>query len=144
MLNSYFSAVLRKAVVAKSNFEVHGEPVLNEKTNVETSTRLEFGFGEGSDSNSVLVRISYDVNLRSGDALFASIQLVVMGTFHVLAKHGFEKWEDMPAEAPVPYFAFVHYIAREKALQAFVAAGFKGVALPIPDELDGTALPVAE
>lgn len=143
MAKASITAVLKAVNIPKSHFDVNRLPESKEAISVETTTKMEFGFGEGDSPDVIGTKIEYHVKVRSKDGdIYAIYNGTFLGEFRVMEKHGFESWAEMPPEVPIPYFSFLHFVAREKANDAFIGAGFRTLILPIPDELTGATRPV--
>lgn len=140
----FISAVLHKLSTTEESFkrfEVPPSPVdSDKKVSVKTGTRMEFGYRDEEKDSFIVAKIHFKVTVvNSSSHTLGEYSCVVSGEFKISHKHGFSDWEDMAKEVPVPYFSFVHYIARERAKESFVAAGVGHLNIPIPDELDGHA-----
>ncbi len=103
----------------------------------ETSTTFEFGIPENTKVTDFRVRIHYTVILsfEEGAIQLCKYECTSVAFFQLQDKGGFENWEDMPEDLMIPYFAMAHHLARQRAEEHLLAAGFRGVALPIPDNL---------
>lgn len=138
MSDGSVTATLKKIGILKSHFDLISQPANKQAMDVETTTGMDFGLSEIAESQTFAAKIRYSVILRGSDGnVYGKFEGEFLGEFQVLAKHGFDSWADLPPQALVPYFSFIHFIAREKALQAFANGGFKGFQLPVPDELAG-------
>lgn len=103
----------------------------------ETTTTFEFSIPENTKVTDFCVKIHYTVILSfEKDARqLCKYECTSVAFFQLQGKGGFENWADMPDDLMIPYFAMVHYLARQRAEEHLLAAGFRGVALPIPDNL---------
>lgn len=111
--------------------------------NTTTST-FELGVPDGEIVSSFQIFLGYSISLTLKDSKGEDVKLCTyeskfVSIFNVIATHGFDNWKDATDDAVSPYFAFVHYLARQRAEERLLAAGFRGVELPIPDNLVKTS-----
>jgi len=137
----FISAVLHKISTIEESFRRFESPSNSDKqVSVKTGTKMEFGYRDEEKHSFIVAKITFNVTVSSSEAhVLGEYSSVISGEFKLSHKHGFSDWADMSKEVPVPYFSFVHYIARERARESFAAAGMGNLRIPIPDELDGRA-----
>lgn len=115
------------------------QQVKGEKSQIrnETTTTFEFGVPENTKVTDFRVRINYSVILsfEEGHTQLCKYESTSVAFFQLQSKGGFENWSAVPNDLMIPYFAMAHYLARQRAEERLLAAGFRGVALPVPDNL---------
>lgn len=135
MTRSSIFALIKGSKVIEEQFALLQTPTTKQTLEMKTTTGLEFAFAPDSKPEMMAIRITYELEVQGKEsAIVATYKSKTLTEFQVLEKIGFEDWYSMPAEAPLPYLAFAHYLSRERASLALRHAGLNNINLPIPDE----------
>lgn len=110
------------------------------KIRTETNSTFEFGVVSNGEVKKFQVKIKYvaKLSLENDDVYLGTYESETEATFDIQSKGGIDDWMKVPLDVLKPYFAFVHYLARQQAQDRLLAAGFRGVVLPIPDNVKVT------
>lgn len=137
----FLNAILDKSTLIFEKLETI-ESVLNEleegtiHTGHVTNTLFELGVPKEEKNTSFQIRVGYSVELllNKNKIKFCSYESKIYLTFELQDHDGFD-WKDVPPKVLSPYFSFAHSIARRRAEEHLLAAGYPGIVLPLPGNL---------
>lgn len=103
----------------------------------QSKSSFEFGVPDNGEIRDFQIKIHYSVSLSLADdnLPLCELESKTVAVFQLQSKGGFDKWADIPPEVLTPYFAFVHYLIRQRASEQLSKAGFSGIKLSTPESL---------
>lgn len=101
----------------------------------ETNTTFELGIPENGAKDTFQISIAYAVTLvfEKEDLKLCAYECKFLAIFSLVGTN--PDWDNLPPAEITPYFSFVHHLVRQQAEGSLVNAGFRGVTLPVPDNL---------
>lgn len=135
------SRVIEEKITAVENAALK-DKVSGIRTYSNTGSTFEFGIPSEGEITSFQIELAYTVTVHLSEDhselfKYESKSEVI---FQLKSKYDSENLEDVPHEALAPYFSFVHFLARQRAAEHLLAAGIRGINLPIPDSIQPTPL----
>ena len=110
---------------------------VNGKIRNQTTSTFEFSVPEQAKVDHFRIRVEYSVKLDLDETsdLLCTYESSTLAVFQIQSYGGFDKWTEPPTAVLTPYFAFLHFLVRHRTEERLLSAGFRGVALPVPDNL---------
>ncbi len=138
----FLTAILDKSSLNFEKLEVLESVINNFEKGVTkighiTNTTFEFGVPKDQKNTTFLIRVKYGVELLNNQEKikFCTYDSMINTTFKVLNSSGID-WKDVPENILAPYFSFAHSLARRRAEEHLLTAGYPGIILPLPKNLD--------
>lgn len=102
-----------------------------------TNTTFELGVPKDSNNMTFQIRVKYAVDLliNQDKIKFCTYESKTYTTFKVSDTNNID-WKNVPKNILTPYFSFVHSLVRRRAEEHLLAAGYSGIILPLPNNLN--------
>lgn len=143
---AYIVGIIKEARVIEERLTVQDPSEvrlsgMSRQIRTQTTSTFELGVAEDLPVKAFQVSLSFSAILSlDGTSEFSSYACKFVATFGIEERGGFEDWGNIPPSAVTPYFAITHFLARQRAEERFLSAGFRGVVLPPLDISKGLSM----
>ena len=83
----------------------------------------------------VVLGFTATLSLAHAELELCKYESKFVAIFNVIDREGALNWAELKDSAVLPYFSFCHSLIRRRAEETLLAAGFRGIHLPTPDNL---------
>lgn len=106
----------------------------------EAGSNFSVGLDDMTKPSGMLVEIEFKVNLtiEGSDKVLAAYEAKHETRFRVSTWTGFEDWGSVPSGTFESHFSSVYSIAARRAEATFVEMGIRGIAIPRPENFEGS------